>query len=62
MKNYWGAHDDYEQEQIDISRRDAHENFLCEGLPFCEYCLDDRDLEGMIEHVNKELDKEKKRA
>jgi len=60
MKNRWGSYDDREQEEIEEEREKTHREMRCEGLPFCEFCLDERDLEDMVNHINKELDKEQK--
>jgi hypothetical protein len=50
-----------EQEETELAQKEAHENFLCEGSPFCCYCMDEeqalRDLDELVDHVNKELDK-----
>lgn len=51
-----------EQEQIELAEREAHEDGVCNGIPFCSYCLDERDIEDMASYVNEQLDKEKRRA
>jgi len=68
MKNFWGAHTDREQELNDNARYEEHQNFLCEGAPFCAYCLEEKEeaeresknIDGLVSHVNNELDKEQK--
>lgn len=66
MKNRYGSYDDYNQESIELDReeaqRDAHDNGICEGIPFCMVCLEQRDIDDMADHVNKELDKDERRA
>lgn len=61
-RNRYGSYDDYVREIDEEAERRAHEDEQCEGLPYCVYCLEQRDLEDLMDHVNKELDREKKRA
>jgi len=68
MKNFWGSYDDRAQEEIEEEQREDHYNYLCEGPPFCPYCLTEneeteiiqRDSDDLINHVNDELEKEQK--
>jgi len=57
----YGALHDAEQEAIEEDELEAHNAGLCPGAPRCGACLD-RDADDLINHVNRELDKEKKSA
>jgi hypothetical protein len=56
--NRHGCYEDYAREIDEDAERKAHEARECEGYPICFICLDERDVDDMAEHVNKELESE----
>ena len=59
MKNRWNSYEDYAHEIDEDAERKAHEAGECQD--WCPYCKDERDLDDMVEHVNKELEKDAER-
>lgn len=58
MADRWNAKHDHQQELDGNAERLAHDEIRCEPK-FCPYCLDERNLDDMIDYVNKELDNER---
>jgi len=40
--DYWGCRADYDHELDGEAEKRAHDEGECQGLPYCDYCLDDQ--------------------